>query len=230
VTVVAIAVMGDVILSRRSFLGVSLAATAAATGCGGNVESAFPPGLTPLREVNIPVRGTTPAMPYPENLSVESGNGEYLWGIGRGFVRAPLARVYEALQDPDVTTDRRRVSSYTVTPNTEPAYPSSYRVRNVVNDIITVEFDISFRLGPYAGTPESPTAYALAYQKTFGTTYIEMMRGSVLVKHVEQGITEIQMVRHVKAMQGTSEVEQYLLDVFDNIVARVNGRALPRFS
>jgi hypothetical protein len=57
-----------------------------------------------------------------------------------------------------------------------------------------------------------------------------MMRGSVLAKHVEQGVTEVQMVRHVKAMQGTSEVEQYLLDVFDNIVARVNGRALPRFS
>lgn len=225
------AVVSDFILSRRAFLAFAAAASAAATGCGGNVESAFAPGLIePLARVDIPVRNVTPGNPHPENLSVESGNGDYLWGVGRGYVRAPVARVYEALQDPDVTTDRRKVSSYTVTPNAEPDYPSSYRVHNVVNDLITVEFDINWRLGPYAGAPESPTAYAGVYQKTQGTTYIEMMRGSVLVKHVEQGVTEVQMVRHVKAMQSASDLEQYLLDVFDNIVARVNGRPLPRYS
>lgn len=228
---VAVPLMGAVILSRRAFLGLTVgAAAASAAGCGADVASVFPPGLTPLQEVNIPVRGVTPGNPFPENLSVESGNGAHLWAIGRGFVRAPVARVYEALQDPDVTTDRRRVSSYTVTPSVEAMYPSSYRVHNVVNDIVTVRFDITFRLGPYAGPPESPTAYAAAYQKTFGSDFIEMIRGSMLVRHVEQGITEVQLVRHVKAMQSVSELEQYLLDVFDNVVARVNGRPLPRFS
>lgn len=221
--------MSDLLFSRRSFLALT-AAAAAAAGCGGNIDTAFAPGLAPLEEVTLPVRNVTPANPYPENLSVESANGAFLRAIGRGYIRAPLARVYEALQDPDVTTDRRQVASYTSTAGTEPEYPSSYVVSNVVHNIITVNFDVAWRLGPYAGSAESPTAYAAAYQKIRGTDYIEMMRGSILVKHVEQGVTEIQMVRHIKAMQSTSDLEQYLLDVFDNIIARASGRPLPRYS
>lgn len=223
--------MGQTILSRRAFLAITAAAaSAAAAGCNANVETPFPPGLAPLSAVNLAVRGTTPGNPYPELLSVESGDGDYVFSVGRGFVRAPLARVYEALRDPDVTTDRRKVTRYSVTPNSEPMYPASYRVRNVVEDIITVEFDISTRIGPLEGTAEEPTAYCAVYQKTWGSDYIEMIRGSILARRVDQSVTELQLVRHVKAMQSKSDLEQYLLDVFDNVVARVNGRALPRFT
>lgn len=223
--------MSEFTLSRRAFLAFSAAAASASAGCGSNVETSFPPGLTPLAPVVLAVRGATPGNPYPENLSVESGNGDYAWGRGRGFIRAPLARVYEALRDPDVTADRRRVARYAVTPNVEPAYPASYRVRNVVEDIITLEFDITWRLGPFEGSPEEPTAYSGVYQKTWGSSYIDMIRGSMLVKRVDQGVTEIQMVRHVQAaQQNEAELEQYMLDAFDSVVARVNGRALPRYT
>lgn len=223
--------MSDLVMSRRAFLAFSAALASTTTGCGGNVETSFPPGLTPLAPVTLAVRGATPGNPWPEAISVQSGESDYAWSIGRGFVRAPIARVYEALRDPDVTTDRRRVTRYTVTPNVEPTYPGSYRVRNVVEDIVTVEFDMTWRVGPYAGTNEEPTAYAAVYQKTWGSTFIDMIRGSILATRVDQNVTELQMVRHVKAaQQNESELEQYLLDAFDSVVARVNGRPLPRYT
>lgn len=222
--------MAPTTLSRRSFLALTAAAASVATGCGSNFETGFPPGLTPLEPVTLPVRGATASNPYPEAISVESGEGSYVWGRGRAYVRAPLARVYEALRDPDVTTDRRQVTRYTVTPNVEPTYPGSYRVRNVVEAIVTVEFDITWRLGPYEGPMDEPTAYAGVYQKTWGSSYVEAIRGSVLAKRVDQNVTELQMVRQVQAAQSTGDLEQYLVDLFDSVVARVNGRQLPRYA
>ncbi len=200
--------------------------------CGGDEVTAFVAGVEPLE----PVTATPPAPRgddrYPELLNATSGVLQsHEWVHAYAYVHAPLGPVYEALRDPDVTTDRRRVTEYSVTRDSEPEYPYSYRVRNVVRDIVTLQFDMDWRLGPLEGTPESPTAVVGAYQKTWGSSFLSILRGSVVARAVTPEVTSLEMVRHIRATAaGRNDAEEYLEDFFASVLARVHGRPLPRYN
>jgi hypothetical protein len=207
-------------------VGVGLVA-----GCGGDEATAFPPGLQPLEPVTVALPAATASDAHPEVLSTRVGDAEiYEWAQARGYVHAPLARVYEALRDPEVTTDRRRVAEFTSTPNSEPEYPFSYQVHNTVHDIVTITFDVSWRLGPIDGTESAPTAVSAVYQKTFGSSFIEVLRGDIVARAVDANTTDIALLRHIKSSgAGGPEAELYLRDVYASVLARVRGEPLPRY-
>ena len=211
-------------LSTVLFLGLS-------AGCGGDEATTFPPGLQPFEAVTVPLPPATASDPRPEVFVTRVGEGaDYEWAQGRGYVHAPLARVYEALRDPEVTTDRRRVTEFSSTSNTEPEYPFSYRVHYIVRDLVTIEFDMSWRLGPIEGTEAAPTAVSGVYQKTFGSSFIDVLRGDVVARQVDANTTDIEMVRHIRSSgAGGPEAEVYLRDKFNSILARVRGQPLPRY-
>lgn len=215
---------------RRAAVVASLSLGLAA--CGGDEVTAFSAGIEPLEPVQAPAPAARGDVRYPEAIVTVTGLAQgYEWAHGYAYVQAPLARVYEALRDPEVTTDRRRVTEFTVTLNSEPEYPYSYRVRNVVRDIVTLQFDMDWRLGPYEGTPESPTAVIGVYQKTWGSSFLSLLRGSVVARAVSPEVTSLEMVRHIRAAAaGRNDAEQYLEDCFASIVARVHGRPLPRYN
>lgn len=202
-----------------------------AMGCGSDEATPFSPGLQPLEVSTAPAPSATATDRYPEVIAVRSGRlSTHEWAHGRGYIHAPIARVYEALRDPDVNVDRRRVTEFMTTPNSEPEYPFSYRVHNVVNDVVTVEFDVSYRLGPMSGTDSAPTAVSQVYQKTFGSDFIELMRGSVVARQVDAQTTEIEVVRHLKSIStGIPEVELFVRDMYASVLARVRGQPLPRY-
>lgn len=202
-----------------------------AAGCGGDEVTVFPPGLQPFEAVTVPLPAATAADAHPEVFVTRHGEGaDYEWAQGRGYVHAPVARVYEALRDPEVTTDRRRVSSYSVTLDSEPEYPFSYRVHNVVRDIVTIEFDMSWRLGPSDASESAPSAVSAVYQKTFGSSFIDVLRGDIVARRVDDGTTDIEMVRHIRSSgAGGPEAELYLRDVYNSVLARVRGQPVPRY-
>lgn len=218
-------------IRRRLVLPVLAFLAFGLVGCGGEEATSFPPGLQPLEAVTVPLPPATPGDPHPEVFNTRVGeHADYEWAQGRGYLHAPLSRVYEALRDPEVTTDRRRVSEFTSTPDTEPEYPFSYRVNNVVRDIVTIEFDISWRLGPNDGSEATPTAVSALYQKTFGTTFIDVLRGDVVARQVDADTTDIEMVRHIRSTgAGGPEAAIYLRDVYESVRARVRGQPLPRY-
>jgi hypothetical protein len=210
----------------------ALALVASVASCGGDDASLFAPGLEPL-EVSTAVRpAATTGQQCPEAMNVVSGEtGAYSFGHGRGCVHGSLAQVWAAMRDPEVGVDRRRVGEYTVTRNVEPQYPVSFRVHNVVHDIIDIEFDLTWRLGPLDGTNEEPRVVAARYQKTYGSTYIEVLAGSVVARPIDGDVTEIEVVRHVKGTGvGAAEIELYLRDFFASVTARVHGMPLPRYN
>lgn len=215
----------------RSLILSSLVCAALMAGCGGDEVTVFPPGLQPFEAVTVPLPAATPDNPYPEVFVTRVGeHADYEWSQGRGYLHAPLARVYEAMRDPEVTTDRRRVSSFTSTLNTEPEYPFSYRVHNVVHDIVTIEFDMSWRLGPNDGSEAAPTAVSGVYQKTFGSSFIEVLRGDIVARRVDDNTTDIEMVRHIRASgAGGPEAAIYLQDTYNSVLARLRGQPLPRY-
>jgi len=200
--------------------------------CGGDEVTAFNAGIEPLEPVTAPAPAARGDDMYPEVMTATSGVLQsHEWVHARAYVHAPLAQVYEALRDPDVTTDRRRVTEYSVTRDSEPEYPYSYRVRNIVRDIVTLTFDMDWRLASYEGTPESPTAVIAAYQKTWGSSFLSILRGSVIARTVAPGVTSLEMVRHIRATAaGRNDAEEYLEDFFASVLARVHGRPLPRYN
>src|SRR4051794_35309404 len=93
----------------------------------------LPPSMQPIQIPNTPPRpppstqlraSTTPAPPHaargkdlhPEEITALMGKAdEYNFVHDRAFVRAPIAKVYAALQNPELYVDRRRVDEWSAT-------------------------------------------------------------------------------------------------------------------
>jgi hypothetical protein len=213
----------------RSVL-LSILAALSVPACFGEDSTIFPSGLEPLEESRAPAPSTADD-PTPELLSVVSGEGrEFGWAHARGFVRRDLATTWAALRTPEVTVDRRQVAEWSVVPDTEPEYPFSYAVDNVVKNIVTVRFRVGWRHGPAEGTVDAPEVVAARWQKTEGTVLISILRGSIVAREVAEGVTELAMVEHIEAASGgVSQIETYLRDLFESVRARAHGRPLPTY-
>lgn len=203
-----------------------------AASCAGDDASVFPPGLEPL-EVPTATRPVAPAgQQCPEAINTVSGDTpDYGWATGRGCVHGTMAQVWEAVRDPEVGVDRRRVAEFSVTRNVEPEYPVSFRTHNIVRDLVTLEFDLTWRLAVVDGTDAEPRVFSGRYQKTYGSTFIQHLACSVVARPIDTGVVELELVRHLKGTGvGRPEAELYVQDWFASIVARVHGRPLPRYN
>lgn len=205
-----------------------------AAACNQDISTPFVPGLQPVEPVTVAPPAATATERYPETFNSTRGNAEnWQWAQGTGYVHAPIAAVYAALQDAAVVTDRRKVDQYMVMQNVAPEYAHSFRVHNITHDIITVEFDEDWHLGLLAGTDAAPTAVTARYQKVEGTDLISLMEGDIIARVVDANTTRVEMMRHVDSFNhknGAPEEDQYHHDVFDCIVARVHGRPLPTYN
>lgn len=206
----------------------------ALSGCWGNETSIFPPGLEPAAEVNeasFPVGDASD--PFPERLEVvltyaEDARGRPPSVHARGYVHAPLAMVWEALRNPDVSADRRSFASYTVEHDVEPEYDVSYRIDAVITNIITFGYSTTFRHGVLEGTMEEPLAIAESWQKTEGSTIISELRGSVIARAVDPELTSLEMIQYSRtAMSNHADNEAYLRQVFTAVLALSHGEPLP---
>jgi hypothetical protein len=198
----------------------------------------FPPGLEPLEDNRAPwpeERGDD----TPESLGEASGEGfdedleaDYSWCHARGYVKKPLRKVYSAIRVPRVGVDRRQVHEFDVEWGVEPEYTHSYVIHNTVNDIITVEYDITWRHGAVEGTESEPLGVGSRWQKTEGSTVIEMIRGSVYSFEVDESTTALEMVLHQRSLRVSLDPElcrTYLQDFFVDILAESHGEPLPAY-
>ena len=98
----------------------------------------------------------------------------------------------------------------------EEGYDYSYRIHNVVRDIVTLEFDVTWRQGAVEGTVEAPTRVGIRYQKTAGSDYIDLLRGSIVLTAVGDEVTAVEMIEHLQAAAGAgqAEIEAYFRDLF----------------
>lgn len=200
-------------------------------GCFGSEQTPFPPGLEPLEEENLatPPMGTV-EQPYPEELvmvrSMAAPRTPSVHAIG--YVRRPLLDVWEALRDPDVGADRRTFARWSATDDVEPEYDYSYVIHSVIENVITVEYDVTWRHGVIEGTLEAPTFVSARYQKTSGSTVIQTLEGGVLLTAVTPDVTEVEIIEHLRAFESSHEnIEQFLADMFAELVIRARGEPLP---
>jgi hypothetical protein len=220
------------------FVGASLL-LALAAGCGKNQVEDFPlsVGYQPLESL---VAAALPPAPvgadlYPEGLGaiVAPAESGHFTSHARGYVHAPLAKVYQALHDPASslihnTSAGPRLDGPPVM-DVEPSFPVSFRVRysnaTVVGD---VKFDVTYRAGPLQGTDAAPVVIGQRYQKTWGTSNIRVMSGSLVATAVAGApdVTEVEMIAWLDATtQHQSDCDGTLSDLFGDLVAVV--AALP---
>jgi hypothetical protein len=186
-------------------------------------ELEFPDGLEPLEEnLAPPPEGSED---WPETLSLVSGEDDFNWTHGRGYVREAVETVIAAVEDPDVGVDRRRVASWDVEMDTEPEYDVSYAVHTVVEDIVTVEYDLAWRHGIV-----SDGVLGTRWQKTEGDALIDLIEGSLVTAETVNGVTEVQFIYHLQApMTSTEDTEQYVSDFYASILAVAHGEPLPTY-
>jgi hypothetical protein len=202
------------------------------TGCFGDEKTSFPEGLEPFEEIDVAAPEGTETDPFPERLAFDSGSRSgFDWVEARGFVHAPIARTWEAMREPEVCVDRRAVDRWSVRNVEDAEHDFSYVIHNEVDDVISVEFDNTWRHGATTGTVEVPEEIHANFQKTWGTTFIDILRGSVIARPVDAETTELLMVEHIRAASGDGQEQgrSYLGDYFASIVAHVRGDPLPTY-
>lgn len=203
----------------------------AACGRSGGID--FPDQLTPLEPVNqappvAPVSGDA----HPEVLSVVSGSGlvdedgeEVYWAHARGFVKADLEHTWLAAQDIDVCVDRREVAEWTVTWDTVPEFDVSYTIHNVVRNVLTVRYDMT-----WVHERQSGERVVIRWDLTDSPGVISILRGSAVLHPVADGVTEIELIAHLQAtLRDEATLESYLRDTYADLLAVVHGRPLQPF-
>lgn len=212
---------------------------ALAGGCGHNRVDDFPlsVGFQPLESLSASALPPAPSGTdlYPQALGaiVAPAEAGHFTSHARGYVHAPLARVYLALHDPASSYLHNsgggtRLDGPPVM-DVEPSFPVSFRVRysnaTVIGD---VKFDLTYRAGPLAGTDAAPVVIGQRYQKTWGTANIRVMSGSLVATAVAGApdVTEVEMIAWLDATtQHQSDCDGTLRDLFGDLVAVV--AALP---
>jgi len=201
-----------------------------ALGCH-DVDTPFPEGMEPLEDNLASCPEGTGAHPYPEEIVLVSGTSEaFAWTHACAYVLAPAVDTWEALQQPDVVVDRRRVAEWSATFDVEEGYDFSMRIHQLVRDIITVEYDVTWRHVLVEGRTTAPEVLALRWQKTFGASVIDVLEGSAVVRAVDDDVTELELIEHLHApTQGSGTIESFLTDLHTDVVAWVNGEELPEY-
>lgn len=114
------------------------------TGCSSEVEVEFPEGLAPLEDCQaILPEGDS----YPEELVTVGGIDDYAWGHGAFYVHGDPASVYDALVRAEVVVDYTRVDSYTSEAVEDPEFDDEIVLYNVSEDIIDIEFELTWKYG-----------------------------------------------------------------------------------
>ena len=144
-----------------------------------------------------------------------------------GNVRTRAGQAYAAA----VGADRRTSPDWTTTPLEDPMYDATYLVHHITYDIVTVEWDVTWRHGLVEGTDEAPEVVAMRWQKTDGSTLISTIDGSIVLRPTADGsATEVELAYHANATgAGLDSYMRYMQDVFDDAVAVTHGEALPTY-
>ena len=172
----------------------------------------FPPGLEPLEDIKVSAPEGTASNPFPQRINLrsaeeDSGEGSYAWVHARGYLHANMADAWKSLRDPNVFVDVDVVAEYSVQEET-PEFDYAWLVHYVVDDIVTVEFDMRWYHGTVVGSRSDPEHVVAKWQKVAGTEFIMVNQGSIEFFEVDKAdsdVVEVQIIQHLSAARDQEE-------------------------
>jgi hypothetical protein len=214
-------------------LGLALAALAL-PGCNHNRVDDFPLelGFQPLEAISPATTWPAPVAgnPFPQGLGpvVAVQESGHFASHARGYLHAPLAKVYQALHDPAASYVHNDGGGTRLdgapTLHVED-FPVSFRIRYSNNTIIgAVKFELTYRAGPLEGTEVDPLVIGERYQKTWGTDHIQVMEGSLVATAVDGApeVTSVEMVAWLLAdTQHQGDCDGTVRDLFGDLATKL---------
>ena len=198
------------------------------SGCGKLEALDFQPGLDPLE----PAAVDCPSGPSAGFVSESGEDDDLAWTNGCGVVEGALEDVYAALQDTKVAVDQRGVDVWERTDDVEPEYEASFALWNTVYDLIEVEFETTWRLGPLAADDANViTEYGVRYQMTVAPPVINTMEGSVHAVDRGDGTVELRIVDRLDALQGGTDITgPKAADLYNDVRVVLEGGVPPDYA
>lgn len=159
---------------------------------------------------------TKVAKPMKEPLALKpdadhSAFGKYdqngvTWASLRGTVNKPVKQLLNLLLDHN-TTKSPRVDEMNVVDLTSPHYLARHDVKFLIKPfpLIKVRWTEQWAYTLLSGSPDDPQEVLISYQKSEGTSHIEHLCGSVLLRKLGPNNTDVFQYEEAKATQRTPE-------------------------
>lgn len=205
-------------------------------GCYGNEATEFPPGVEPWEENLAPMPPPEGEMPCAEMLTFHRDAWERARAVhARACIHQPIDVVWRAIRNPQTgrdptTTAGWRVLEWDVAQGDDPSPDYSYETYTFVDDIIDLEFEQIWRHYLVEGTDEAPELTATRWQKTFGTTAISIMEGSLVARPFEgdPSITLVEYQYHLDAAarDDYSTIENFVTVIYGRLRQDAHGETL----
>jgi hypothetical protein len=192
--------------------------------CGGEKLS-LPSDLEPLEEVGV-------SCPDGEGIEIKTEDrDEYAASLACARLDVDLATAYAAMSTPSVTVDAREVTTWSKEP-LDCDFDDCYRILNIVEDIVTVEFYMDWGHGATGGTAEEPSQYNSRWLKSEGSEFIEREEGSAQLTVEDDGMTRIEFVHYLKSYspgEDTDRTQNFVQDLYDRLAAEAKGSDYPTY-
>lgn len=200
--------------------------TAAVGACQHGITTPFPPGLEPLEDNQVPDTDST-----DEVLRTVTVDNQKLTADvhGRGIVHLSPTALWPLTKNPPAMAARCSTDEQHYTENDEPDFEYSFLVHYVVHNVLTVEWDDSWRYGVVDGTDDDVRTGMIKHQKTEGSSFISKSEGTVEVLPTSDPDTsELAFVEHLDALSGSpSDLVAGMQANYDALIALEYGQPIP---
>lgn len=200
------------------------------SACQNDVITPFPAELEPLDDMAVDAPAGTPGDPYPETTSTVVGESEaYNWAHVRGYLHHNMSDVWTLMRsDGAAMADRRDIDAVETDYGVEPEFDLTLVNHLTVNDVLTLEWDLTFRGDLAEGDPSAPDRFALRFQKTEGSSLIDLQEGSIVLIAIDEGVTEFQFIEYLNAPRTSSEDPlSYGVDLHETLAVMLAGGPMP---
>ncbi len=193
--------------------------------CQEDITTVFPDGLEPLETNTAPEPQAGAGV---EELLLVSTSGDPKVVHGRGLVFAPPGVVWAAAKNSEALAAKCSTDRHSAMIGIEPQYEYGWKIHYEVDQVITVAWDELWRFGTVTGTPDAPELAMIRYQKVFGSDFITLIEGSILMRAAEEGHTELEFIEHLSAFQGSvDDMKSSMTQRYRTLVELGHGRAIP---
>lgn len=139
----------------------------------------------------------------PDSGKLETGQ---VWASTQSLIDKPIGQILKLLLDHN-NTRSPRINEMDVEQLKDPNYLAHHLVKFVIKPFlfINIRWTEEWAYAIAAGTEENPSEVVVSYEKIDGTSHIEHLCGSIVLRKLGDAQTKVFLYEQAKATQRTAE-------------------------